>query len=79
MGFNEVFDPRRRANEMVHVKNGPGSVEPAHRHANEAYSVGLLIEHLHMACHPLVGPQPRFDNEDSARIQMAGHRTNSAR
>ncbi len=32
-----------------------------------------------MACNPLVGPQPWFDNEDTARIQVASHRTNSAR
>ena len=79
MGFNKVFDSRRRANEIVHFENGLRSVDPARRHANEVHSVGFLVEHLHMALDPLVGPEPWFDNQDTARIQMASHRTNSAK
>ena len=79
MGFNKMFYSRWRTNEVVHLKNGLGPVDSARRHANEVYSVSLLVEHLHMACDPLIGPQPWFDNEDTARIQMTSHRTNSAR
>ena len=33
MGFNQIFDSRRRADEIVHVKDGLRSVDPARRHA----------------------------------------------
>ena len=78
MDFNKVFDSRRRANEIVHFENGLRSLGPASRHANEAYSVFLLIDYLHTARDPLVRPQPWFDDEDTAMIQVAGHGPNSA-
>ncbi len=79
MNLNKVLDSRRRANEIVHFKNGLRFVEPARRHAYEVYSVSLLIEHLHMASDPLVRPQPWLDDKDTAGIQMTSHRINSTR
>ncbi len=74
MALDEVLDPLRRADQIVHIEHGHPALAAAEVDARD-FEVGLVDDELvKLPIVPLIGEDKRLDQQQPAGVEVARHR-----